>query len=126
MKKRMLYYFQYINEFSEHSHSANECVHFRQDFLEHIRFYQHERLIHLIVTCLFTILTFAVFITLLFSFTPGLLLLFAALMVLLVPYIHHYYFLENTIQKMYDLYDCMQDLCKETDTQPDSESQPRR
>ena len=70
-----------------------------------IQFFQHERLIHLIVTCLFAILAFAVFITLLFTFSIGLLLLFGALFILLVPYIRHYYFLENGVQKMYEQYD---------------------
>ena len=119
MKKRMLRYSQTIDQFLGQSHSAQECEQFRRDALDHIRFYQHERLIHLIVTCLFAILAFSIFITLLFSFTPGLLLLFAALMILLIPYIRHYYFLENTVQKMYDQYDRILMLCRTSDQRSD-------
>ena len=36
---------------------------------------------------------------------PAMYLVAAALFVLLIPYIRHYYFLENSVQKMYDLYE---------------------
>ncbi len=68
-------------------------------------FFQHERLIHLIVT-----VTFAV-ITVLSLFAPlltGIMTLYGftmLLLVLLVPYIFHYYTLENETQKMYAQYD---------------------
>lgn len=112
MKKRMLSYSKRITQFMDQPHSEDEYEAFRNDVLDHIHFYQHERLIHLIVTCLFAILAFSVFITLLFLFTPGLLLLFLALMILLVPYIRHYYFLENTVQKMYDQYETLLARCR--------------
>lgn len=112
MKKRMLSYSKQITQFMDQPHSEREYEDFRNDVLDHIHFYQHERLIHLIVTCLFAILAFSVFITLLFLFTPGLLLLFLALLLLLVPYIRHYYFLENTVQKMYDQYESLLALCR--------------
>lgn len=82
------------------------------DHLVQIGFFQHERLIHLIVTCLFAVLTFAVFFALLAFFNIGLTVLFAALLVLLVPYIRHYYILENGVQRMYVQYDCMKELLK--------------
>ena len=63
--------------------SEQEREKFRQEYLVHLSFYQHERLVHLLVTILFAILTF----------------------ILLIPYIRHYYFLENSVQKMYDLYE---------------------
>ena len=50
--------------------------------LEQIAFFSHERLVHLIV-----------------------MVLFAVILVLLVPYIMHYYTLENGVQKMYKQYD---------------------
>ena len=72
---------------------------------EQIAFFQHERLIHLIVTVLFAILTFAVFFILLVTPSTGLFILLLALLVLLVPYIMHYFLLENGVQKMYRQYD---------------------
>lgn len=70
-----------------------------------IQFFQHERLIHLMVTCLFALLAFGLFTTLLFTFSEGLLVLFALVFILLIPYIRHYYFLENGVQRLYAQYD---------------------
>lgn len=73
--------------------------------LEWIRFFQHERLIHLIVTVLFAILTFGSFsIFLLTQFFP-IIAVFILFMALFIPYIFHYYRLENGVQKLYDLYE---------------------
>ncbi len=73
-----------------------------------IRFMQHERLIHLLV-----LLAVASFFLLLLAWTwtrPSLplLLLSGLFLVLLVPYILHYYFLENTVQRWYVLSDEIQ------------------
>lgn len=73
--------------------------------LEQIAFFQHERLVHLLVTILFALLTFGCLFICLLNFHPMLLLLFVALLVLLIPYIAHYYILENGVQKMYRQYD---------------------
>lgn len=73
--------------------------------LTQIGFFQHERLIHLIVTVVFAIVTILSVLTLLIFFQPVLLFLIAAFLILLVPYINHYYLLENSVQKMYGQYD---------------------
>ncbi|MDE6419692.1 MAG: hypothetical protein K2K87_04090, partial [Lachnospiraceae bacterium] len=83
-----------------------------REHLTQIQFFQHERLIHLIVTCLFAILAFAAFFALFFTMNAGLFVLFAALLVLLVPYIRHYYILENGVQRMYTQYDRLRDLLR--------------
>lgn len=82
-----------------------------QEHLVQIGFFMHERLIHLIVTLTFGLLTFATFFVLLFQFSFGLLVLFAALLVLLIPYIAHYYLLENGVQIMYQQYDKIKQIC---------------
>ena len=74
-----------------------------------ITFYQHERLIHLIVT-----LAFALFFLLSFFFTiknPSveLFILNLVFILLLIPYIIHYYYLENITQKLYVQYDKLQE-----------------
>ena len=78
-----------------------------KDHLVMIQFMQHERLIHFLVTMLFAL---GFFITLGIFLTTDVLMLAALLVLilaLLVPYIMHYYFLENSVQKMYRLYDEM-------------------
>ena len=74
---------------------------------EKLSHFQHERLIHLIVTVLFALCTVAVILVI--AVTEKLLLipLAALLLVLLVPYIKHYFFLENTVQLLYKDYDAI-------------------
>ena len=75
-----------------------------EDILEWIHFYQHERLVHLIVTffvgigCILFLLGTLAFEQL------GLLLLFIITLCLFIPYIFYYYYLENNVQKLYDIY----------------------
>ena len=83
------------------------------EMLVQIGFFQHERLIHLIVTVLFAFLT--VFTAACSCFSDNLYygILFCLLsllcLALLVPYIHHYYVLENGVHKLYEIYDSIQD-----------------
>lgn len=76
-----------------------------QRHLVMIGFMQHERLVHFLVTMLFAlsfIVTLGVFLS---TEILPLLILLLMILALLVPYIIHYYFLENTVQKLYFLYD---------------------
>jgi len=77
---------------------------------EWILFFQHERLIHLLVTMLFAVLTFASFSLFLITGSIPVIALFAVFLALLIPYIFHYYHLENGVQKLYDLYDNLKSL----------------
>ena len=73
-----------------------------EKLLVRIGFYQHERLIHLIVT-----MSFGVFflLSLILAFSNAYFLaLSSLLLILLVPYIAHYYFLENSTQELYKVY----------------------
>lgn len=82
----------------------------RDEHLTQIKFFQHERLIHLIVTVLFALLEFIALYMFLSLGTIGTLLLTGAVLILLIPYIRHYYLLENEVQKMYVQYDRIQIL----------------
>ena len=70
--------------------------------LVRIGFYQHERLIHLIVTMSFGV--FFLLSLLLLTVSVYFMALSGLLLVLLVPYIGHYYFLENSVQELYRVY----------------------
>lgn len=67
--------------------------------------FQHERLIHLIVTVLFAILAVISILASLLIQEWAVLLLCLMFFVLLIPYIRHYYILENGVQKLYEYYD---------------------
>ena len=84
---------------------------------EHLRqteFMQHERLIHLIVTVLFAILLFISIAILAVTDRIVFALLTAMLLCLLIPYISHYYYLENNVQRMYRQYNTMCSLTGHT------------
>lgn len=77
----------------------------KRELLVKIGFMQHERLIHLLVTILFAILLFLCLIAFFVSGNMGMLAAAVLMLALLVPYIAHYYFLENGVQKLYKIYD---------------------
>lgn len=77
----------------------------KNELLTKIGFMQHERLIHLMVTILFALLLFLCLIAYFVSEINGLLAASILMLILLIPYIAHYYFLENGVQKLYKLYD---------------------
>lgn len=110
MGKRMKFYLNYYKELSEKEFSDEERAVHCKELLIQIRFFQHERLIHLIVTVLFAILTVLALIANLFLNEWILLPLELLFLVLLVPYIRHYYLLENGVQKLYDYYDVIRGL----------------
>ena len=70
----------------------------------HIGFFQLERLVHVLVMILFALLTVGGF--LFFVAMPEILVLVMDILFLglLIPYIRHYYGLENGVQKLYSLY----------------------
>lgn len=103
MEKRILNYRKYIDELLQQTDA--DWVAIIREHLIQVSFFQHERLIHLIVTITFAILEVVVIGLCVTAFTPGVGLLAIALLVLLVPYVRHYYILENEVQKMYVQYD---------------------
>ena len=105
MEQRILNYRKYIDELLKQDNQDWEAV--IKEHLIQISFFQHERLIHLIVTVTFALLEVIVIGLCVMSFTLGVGLLAIALLILLIPYIRHYYILENEVQKMYGQYDKM-------------------
>lgn len=76
----------------------------------HISFFQHERLVHELVMILFAVLSVGGI--LFFAVFPGIAVfcLDVLFFALLIPYIKHYYGLENGVQRLYDLYDELEKL----------------
>jgi hypothetical protein len=66
---------------------------------------QHERLVHLIVLLIVSVLfLFSIWLFVVLE-NPLVLILTAAALILLAAYIRHYFFLENTVQRWYTLWD---------------------
>ena len=73
-----------------------------------IAYFQHERLIHLMVTlffALFLLLSIGAIFLFPSEFIISALLLTAIFFGLTIGYVFHYYFLENSVQKMYHMRD---------------------
>lgn len=105
MGKRLKNYITYIESKNLSDMSEEQKEQLRAEMLVQIGFFQHERLIHLIVTVTFAILTLiSIFACLLWQ-DKLIYLLTGLLMILSIAYIRHYYILENGVQKLYAYYD---------------------
>lgn len=109
MEKRLKNYIFRIEELLSQENAerltAEERKALREELLVQIGFFQHERLVHLIVTVTFALLTMLALLGCVLSPEPMLFVLVLLLLILLVPYIRHYYILENGVQKLYVCYD---------------------
>lgn len=104
MTKQIRAYLAFLEEFFAVEHTAEELLKQRGELLQRIAFYQHERIVHLIVTMSFAIF-FLLSLGLWFANGGiGLIALTVVLLAMTVAYIKHYYFLENSVQKMYLYY----------------------
>jgi Flp pilus assembly protein TadB len=101
MKKQIK---EYIKEVEEKIYKNEITQEYKKDMLNYISFYQHERLIHLIVTLFVGICAIIFFLAMLYFEKLTITIIFIILIILFIPYIFHYYFLENNIQKLYTLY----------------------
>lgn len=102
MIKKLTDYEAYLNTLLEAGRplSAEQLLSVRT----RIGFFQHERLAHELVLVLFALLTVGSF--LFFVACPEILVLVLAALffALLIPYIRHYFGLENGVQRLYVLY----------------------
>ena len=106
MRKYIRAYIAYIDRLLAEN-NPEEIKAVKREHLNQIAFMQHERLMHLIVTVLFSVLLFITVGILTYTNNITYCFLTVLLLTLLVPYIFHYYFLENGIQKMYRQYNEM-------------------
>lgn len=103
MKERIL---NYVKETDNLINKKEKVSKERLEYhLIQIEQFQHERLIHLIVTVFVGIVAILFFLFGIFLQNIGILLVFIILVCLFIPYILHYYLLENNVQKLYDQYD---------------------
>lgn len=105
MKERIINYRKSIDDILSEGGGDVDWEEIKEIHLTQIGFFQHERLIHLLVTLAFAIMTVGTIFTLIITEYMYLLVLAGLFFVLLIPYVFHYYTLENEIQKMYGQYD---------------------
>lgn len=108
MRKKILNYKAQIDELLKNPPEDIDYAEEEQKHLIQIRFFMHERLVHEIIMVLFALCTILVFVETVRTAEILFAILLVALLILLVPYIMHYYVLENSVQYMYEQYDEME------------------
>ena len=105
MGKKLKEYIRSFQVLLESGKEIEDIETIKKELLTEIQFWQHERFVHLIVTVLFALLTMMIVFALFFYKSIFVLVLLGMLLVLLVPYIRHYYILENGVQTLYTFYE---------------------
>jgi len=105
MWKRLQAVIKEMDELDYDSMTPEDKQIIKDRLLTQIAFFQHERLVHLIVTVTFAILTIITLVILEINPSIGYLALEGLFVILLIPYIVHYYHLENGVQQLYTYYD---------------------
>ena len=107
MRKELIAYRKGIDELIEACPAETDWDSVIAAHLVKTSFFQHERLVHLLVTLAFALMELLSALAALVTGQPLAAVLALLLLVLLAPYIVHYYFLENETQKLYAQYDQM-------------------
>ena len=108
MKKYIQTYMAAVREFMNNEMDSADAAKIEEvlkEFETKISYFQHERLIHLIVTVLFALLEMSSLYVCVLSPSLSIVIFCGLFLVLLVPYVMHYYFLENSVQEMYKMRD---------------------
>ncbi len=106
-------YMNYIDQRLVQAASQAELDEIMREHKDKIAFMQHERIVHFLVTMMFALVLAIFIIGLLMTQNILLTILITIIIVLLGFYIKHYYFLENTVQEMYRVYDRILSKMKE-------------
>ena len=109
MTKEIRQYLAFILALIERNDPKEDWRNIERELLIRIGFYQHERLVHLLVMLAFAAFTAVALILAIIIQTPVYFVLAALFLILLIPYIGHYYFLENSVQKLYRQYYIIKD-----------------
>lgn len=117
MTKQIREYLEHLRVFLDEEHTREEYAQELSRLRVHIGFFSHERIVHMFIMLAFAIFFLLTLFQALTAGTVGIYVLAVLFLVLLVPYIKHYYFLENSVQKMYLIYNEIERLAGGKDEQ---------
>lgn len=103
-----IYLYDYIKLVDEKIRIKKVTKSFVENHLIKIGFFQHERLIHLLVTLFYGLFMFISLYVATFIF--NFIIIFFFLLVMLLFYVVHYFRLENGVQYLYKQYDKMKEM----------------
>lgn len=104
MYKKLKTYLKFLEKQSAQTLKSAELTTLNTQLLTYIQFFQHERLIHLLVTLFFALFTLIATIFAIYTQNLFFIAISGLFLLLLFPYVIHYYHLENGVQKLYDFY----------------------
>ena len=107
MKKYITNYIEEIDKKIEDKQITKEDI---ENHLIKISFFQHERLIHLIVTVFYAVFMFLSIIVFLKEWL--FVIITYLILIILLFYVKYYFFIENRTQYLYIQYDKMKELIK--------------
>lgn len=113
MKKYFLEYLAFLD--AALADESTDWARLMKIHKEKTRYFQHERFVHLFVMILFALCTVASFLVIAVTELVVLIPLALSFLGLLIPYISHYYFLENNVQKLYKYYDSIAEKLDKAD-----------
>lgn len=105
MRERLLNYIDYIEKTTSETLSSQEKEKVLKDLMIQIKFFQHERLIHLIVTVTFAAISIVSVLINLILANVLILIFILGMLTMLFFYVRHYFLLERGVQKLYTFYD---------------------
>ena len=105
MYKRLVAYARHVDVLLAEGGAGVDWDAVVAEHLVQISFFQHERLVHLLVTLAFALMELVAATATVLSGELALAALMLALLLPLVPYVVHYYHLENGTQRLYGQYD---------------------
>lgn len=105
MRERLSNYILYMEKTTAENHSTEEKEELLKDLLIQIGFFQHERIIHLMVTLGFSIITIVSLFCATVEITIPLMIFILGMLIFMFFYVRHYFFLERGVQKLYTYYD---------------------
>ena len=105
MWQKLQDFIRYMEEKTDAELDETQKQQLKEELQTKIGYFQHERIVHLLVMFMTAICTLLSLLGFVAFQSMGIAFLFVALMCLFVPYIVHYYHLENGVQKLYTFYD---------------------
>lgn len=105
MWKELKEFMSYMETQTSKELSDEEKEKLNEELQIKIGYFQHERIVHFLVTMLVALCTMMSMLGFVALQNIGMGVLFVAFFGLFIPYIVHYYHLENGVQKLYTYYD---------------------
>ena len=113
MKKRIIAYTKRIDKCISGETPVENWEELLEEHIHQLEWFQHERIVHMFVMLAFAFFAVGTVFTFIITDFMPLLILEFLLMVLLIPYVKHYYLMENKCQDMLKQYDAIWAKVKE-------------